>query len=155
MGTIGGWLAWNSTAIFGFGARQCHKQLAQTISTVKVDTLSKARTTGDVYVEITRSSKGAVYVEEFINGDSQGKKQLAKRKVTVAYKNKGAASNYVTIGDEDSSKYTIYFNRSTGAMIKSSTDQTVSELEKIKVSAGNHEYIITVWPKTGKISYKL
>lgn len=141
MGVVIAGLLWNASSVFGFSARECCNKLGAKISQTKIDTLGKAKNTGDVKLVITQNDKGKVFVEEFINGVSQEKTQISKRKVLLSYTEAGTKHML-----DESTSYTVSFNRSTGALVQ-------SDLEKIEVIAGNHTYTIKFWPVTGKISY--
>lgn len=153
IGVLLTWLLWNASSVFGFSARECCNKLGAKISATKVDTLGKAKNTGDVYLQLTKDSKDRVWIEEFIGGDSQGKVQISDRRVIVEYElsdgTRTVIGNNAAVGEEAS--YDFIFNRSTGALVDSTG--AMSTLKYFEIIAGSHTYRIEFWPVTGKISY--
>jgi len=157
IGVIGGWTTYNASAIFGYSAKECYRELGAAITSTKIDALSRSKIPGDTYIEISQDAKGYVYVQRCVAGNLGEKEQISPRRVTLEYR-EGAAGTKTSL---KGSSYKIYFDRSTGAMIKYVTDpadptkqiKQTSAIKYFYVYNGKlRNYTIECWPETGKIS---
>lgn len=152
VGVLGGAMLYNASSIFGFSARECYNKLGQKITSTKVDTLGKAKNTGDVYLRISKDEKERVLIEEVINGTSQGVQQISNRKLKLNVIESDGTITPIEYSPSGSSYYDIIYNRSTGAIVKNAAGDA-STIDRIEISVGSHLYTIKLYPATGKISY--
>lgn len=148
-----GIFAYNIGNITGYNAKECYKKLSSAITQAKVNTLGKAKETGDMYLQIYRNrSDDRVYIQTVTNGKSTtpvivGKTKITKRSgVKVGYQLKGSSD---VTDATDGAELNICFNRATGAIVN--TNGTPSTLQYIVITAGSYKYTIELIPSTGKI----
>lgn len=152
-------------AIFGYNAQEAYKKIVNTISTAKVQTLSKSRlVSSDTPVKTgssvtTKVKDEGVYVEFYVKGSSIYSKTyirgIAESPDGVKIGGKGVVISYTlddgttkTLTEEEGQGIMFSFDRSTGAFLPYSNNSYVTEL---KVSGGKRSYVIKLMPKTGKV----
>lgn len=150
----------NVGRITGYDAKEGYKKISSAITENKIETLGKAKMTGDIYLKIYKdSSDKNLYVETIHNGhstkDVTDKTKLTKRgRASISYE----LSNGTKVENVDNSNpLVICFNRASGAIVDINIDDmpnssyTVSELKYIYITAGSYKYTIELVPQTGKI----
>lgn len=149
-----------STGVIGrYRAKECAKKTISAINNTKVHAMSKSL--GGTLVS-TGSTPDAsnVYAHFYTNGDSfvcdifanpsMGtasnpieSKVLVNNKVVFEYQNLGSA----TWNDLKSSDFYLGFNRSNGGVLPQSGG---GKINKIRIRGGSADYLITIYPDTGK-----
>lgn len=147
----------NIGRITGYNAKECYKKITSAITAEKINTLGKAKKTGERYLQIYRdTATDRIYVQTVTNANTTGvtptvidKTKLTKRSgVKVGYE----TSDGSTVDDVVSgSELNICFNRATGAMVNLDAGYTPSTLKYIYITAGRYKYTIELEPRTGKI----
>lgn len=148
----------NIGRITGYNAKECYKKVQSAITAEKINTLGKAKFTGERYLQIYRNTADdRIYVQTVTNANTSGvtaavedKTKLTKRSgVKIGYElSDGTAVSDVTEG----SMLNICFNRATGAMVNlDPPNYTTSTLKYIYITAGSHKYTIEFEPRTGKV----
>lgn len=152
----------NIGQITGYNAKECYKKVQSAITAEKINTLGKAKYTGERYLQIYRNTADdRIYVQTVTNANTPGvtatvedKTKLTKRSgVKIGYElSNGLKVDDVTNVTEDSLKLKICFNRATGAMVNlDPPNYTTSTLKYIYITAGSHKYTIEFEPRTGKV----
>lgn len=139
----------------GYRARECASEISTSLTATKVQALSKARDTGDVYWQLERdASDNRYYVSVYMTDYSSGTKNtyLYERKrvsksgsVSVSYTSGGSS----TVIDS-STPLKLCYNRNTGAIYDKDT-LTIAGVSEINVTNGNRSYKIEIVPVTGKV----
>ncbi|MBR4760266.1 MAG: prepilin-type N-terminal cleavage/methylation domain-containing protein [Lachnospiraceae bacterium] len=144
-----GLMANNIDALNGYRARKCKNLLANSISELKVKTLSKAVNNGDIYMVVYKDGK-KIYRKTYVNGTPEDAVEIGAR---IGIRYGGNSITTTEIGDEATGALTICFNRSTGAMLSSpSPTAGLSQVEYIECySSANKVYQIQLIPATGKV----
>lgn len=139
--------------ISGYRARECASKVTSSITSLKVQALSKAVDHGDVYCRIHKKSDGKYYVETKA-GNIQEDIQVGKSSsLKISYTLSSGYVQEVT----DSDELYISYARNTGALIYSPDGSNwyinvpSNEVKKISVSNGTRNYDIDIVAKTGKI----
>lgn len=155
--------------ITGYDAKECYKNISSAITSAKIQTLGKAKETGDIYLQIYKdTSDKRVYVQTVTNAGSSStgspeimdKKKLTKRgNVNVKFvyiKDDDTLSDEVTA--ETGSELNICYNRATGAIVAQgikkpdgSGNTSSYRVKYIYVTGGSHKYTIELIPSTGKV----
>lgn len=156
-----GIFAVNIGRITGYNAKECYKKISSAITENKIETLSKAKETGDIYLQIylNPADRNKIYARTVRNGKSATKQytdvtKLAKRTgITISYELKNGSS-VTTKTVTATNPLNICFNRSTGALVDPDDSYNVSKLQKIIVKSGSYEYSIDIVPATGKVKGK-
>lgn len=150
----------NVGRITGYNAKECYKKISSAITENKIETLSKAKETGDIYLQIYQDTlKDRIYVRTVRNGKSASKEytdetKLTKRSgVTVKYELKNGGS-VTTKTATKNHPLNICFNRASGALVDPDDSYKVSKLQKIIISSGGYQYSIDIVPATGKVKGK-
>lgn len=164
MAVAGGYLLFNSAAIFQYNAKECYKKINSIISSTKITTLSKSQYTGDYYIDIYKKSDsddGCYYVDTYKGGSKSNpctggtlvdSVKVGSRKVKVMYNGNGTSGSI-----NDTNHLRLYFNRSSGAIGKKYGSETASvpaDKFSIVVLSSRKNYTIDLYPKTGKIGNK-
>lgn len=144
----------NIGQITGYNAKECYKKISSAITANKIETLGKAKETGDIYLQIYKSATdGRIYARTVKNGKTATPEytdvtKLTKRsRVKVTYEVSGAPD---VVEATESNPLNICFNRASGAIVDKDTG-AISGLQKIYVEAGSYKYTIELVPRTGKI----
>ena len=160
-----GLFAYNISSISGYTAKECYKKISSAITENKIKALSKAANTGDIYLQIYQdTAKDRVYVRTITNAttaspDEGGTIKITKRGgVKITYEIDGVSTPQpATQGDP----LNICFNRSTGAIMAISPDNTThkvttpvnteSKIKCINIVGKTRSYKIELVPRTGKV----
>lgn len=143
----------NVGRITGYDAKEGYKKISSAITENKIETLGKAKMTGDIYLEIYKdSSDRNLYVQTIRNGrstkDVTDKTKLTKRgRASVSYEMSDGTTKDATDGDP----LVICFNRASGAIVDINDGYNVSKLKYIYITAGSYKYTIELVPQTGKV----
>ena len=144
----------NIGRLTGYDAKEGYKKISSAITENKIETLGKAKMTGDIYLEIYKdSSDKNLYVQTIHNGrstkDVTDKTKLTKRgRASVSYE----LSDGTKVENVDNSNpLVICFNRASGAIVDINDGYNVSKLKYIYITAGSYKYTIELVPQTGKI----
>jgi len=155
-----GIFAANIGQITGYNAKECYKKIASAITENKIETLSKAKETGDIYLQIYQNATDdKIYVRTVRDGKKATKEytnitKLTKRSgITVTYELKNGAS-VTTKTATEADPLNICYNRASGALVDPDDSYKVSKLQKIIVSSGGYKYTIDIVPATGKVKGK-
>lgn len=144
----------NVGRINGYDAKEGYKKISSAITENKIETLGKAKMTGDIYLEIYRDdSDRNLYVQTIHNGRSSKdvvkKTKLNKRgRASVSYE-LSDGTKVENVGN--SNPLVICFNRASGAIVDINDGYKVSDLKYIYITAGSYEYTIELVPETGKV----
>lgn len=155
----------NTQATFGYNAKEAYKKVVSTLSTGKVQTLSKSQlVSNDTPVKTgsavtSQVANEGVYVEFYVKGtDIYSKtyvKGIAESPDGEKIGGKGVVINYKlddgttgTLTEEEGNGLMFSFDRSTGAFLPYSGNRYITELT---VSGGKRSYVIKLMPKTGKV----
>ena len=144
----------NVGRITGYDAKEGYKKISSAITENKIETLGKAKMTGDIYLEIYRDdSDRNLYVQTIHNGRSSKdvvkKTKLNKRgRASVSYE-LSDGTKVENVGN--SNPLVICFNRASGAIVDINDGYKVSDLKYIYITAGSYEYTIELVPETGKV----
>lgn len=144
----------NVGRITGYDAKEGYKKISSAITENKIETLGKAKMTGDIYLEIYRDdSDRNLYVQTIHNGRSSRdvvkKTKLNKRgRASVSYE-LSDGTKVENVGN--SNPLVICFNRASGAIVDINDGYKVSDLKYIYITAGSYEYTIELVPETGKV----
>lgn len=164
MAVAGGYLLFNSAAIFQYNAKECYKKINSILSSTKITTLSKSQYTGDYYIDIYKKSDsdgGYYYVDTYKGGDKDNLSatpgtrvdsvKVGAPRVKVAYVN-GTDSKFI----DSTNHLKLYFDRSSGAIggLYGDHDAVPSDKFSIVVLSSRKNYTIDLYPMTGKIGNK-
>lgn len=150
--------------IFSYNAQEANKKVVSTLSTGKVQVLSKSKLvssntsvkTGTTVNPVVEAE--GVYIEFFVEGNSiytktydKGtaigeKAKIGSKGVVLSIKLDDNSEEVLTGGEGEGIMFS--FDRSTGAFLPYKDGKYVKE---IHVSGGRREYIIKLMPKTGKV----
>lgn len=147
----------NIGRLTGYDAKESYKKISSAITENKIETLGKAKMTGDIYLEIYRDdSDRNLYVQTIHNGRSSKdvvkKTKLNKRgRASVSYE-LSDGTKVENVGN--SNPLVICFNRASGAIVDINDGYKVSGLKYIYITAGSYKYTIDIVPATGKVKGK-
>ena len=150
-----------------YRARECSRLIASNLREVKITTLGKAKSKGDIVWELYK--KGNSYYVRYKTGAdgsspvTMGEKKVSKGTLHVYYED--TAGNVAEIGEnEGHSSLKLCFNRASGAIHGSSSEiltkagenygidtSNTTSVKKIIIQGGTTTYEITLYPVTGKI----
>lgn len=159
---------YSASNIRNYRARECSRKITSNIAEVKVTSLGKAKSNGDIVWELYKEN-GKFYVR-YLAGcagtpEVQKTTKISKGKMNCFVEDAGGTRTEVA----DNQSVKVCFNRATGAMYTcggalvstkgtpSSGEYdaeltTYSALRKIIITAGGKEYITEFVPTTGKIN---
>lgn len=143
----------NIGRLTGYDAKEGYKKISSAITENKIETLGKAKMTGDIYLEIYRDDTDKnLYVQTIYNGrtskDVVDKTKLNKRgRASVSYELSDGTQKDATSSDP----LVICFNRASGAIVDINDSYKVSKLKYIYITAGSYKYTIELVPETGKV----
>lgn len=159
-----GLFAYNISSITGYTAKECYKKISSAITENKIKALSKAANTGDIYLQIYQdTAKDRVYVRTITNAtttpNEENTTKITKRGgVKITYEIDGVSTPQEAT---DSAPLNICFNRSTGAIMAISPDNTThkvtgsvsteSKIKCINIVGKTRSYKIELVPRTGKV----
>ena len=145
----------NIGVITGYTAKECYKKISSAITANKIETLGKATTTGDVYLEIyVDSTDKLLYARTVTKGNTANpeyknvEKLAKKNNVKISYVVKPDPTSSVTNPVSEGHPLKICFNRATGAI------ESPANLSMIVVKAGTYTYKIDIVAATGKVKGK-
>ncbi len=144
-----GLMANNIDALNGYRARKCKNLLANSISELKVKTLSKAASNGKIYMVVYKDGK-KIYRKTYVNGTPEEPVEIGNR---IGIRYGGNSITTTEIGDEATGALLICFDRSTGAFLAdASTTAGISQVEFVECySSADKVYQIQLIPSTGKV----
>jgi prepilin-type N-terminal cleavage/methylation domain-containing protein len=139
-----------------YRARQCAKQVENSLTANKVTTLGKAKKTGNIYWELYKGTDG-YYAKTVYNAGTTEEYEETKKV--------GVSNLQVVYGDSDTSVATtplrLCYNRYSGAIYNYVPDgtggtsaTTLTDVTKIVIKnpAGTRSYQIDIVPATGKVT---
>lgn len=100
------------------------------------------------YLEFTADSNG-VYVEEFINGASEGKIQIGQSGVSVTVSSQKVGEATAIDTTLSATPFKVEFDRADGSLKKQAVIDAY--VTSFKISRGDREIIVTVDKLTGRV----
>lgn len=157
---LGGALIGSTGVIGRYRAKECAKKTISAINNTKVHAMSKSLggtlvSTGttpnasNVYAHFYQNTDDYFVCDIYANPsmgsvtDAIESKVLVKNKVVFEYQNYGSA----TWNDLKTTEFYLGFNRSNGGVLPQSGG---GKINKIRIRGGSADYLITIFPDTGK-----
>lgn len=145
------------SSLSGYRARECAKDITTSLTTNKVTTLGKAKSTGDIYWELyLDDSDGRYYARTVYNAGKSNQYEEVKKmndgKVSV-YKvttqSGGVQKSLITGGKGHG--FIIAYNRSSGAICNAYSPYSEMNINGLEVQGGSKNYSIEITASTGKV----
>lgn len=143
MAVLTGTLAISVSAIGGFKAKECAKNIQSYINKTRVSTMGR----NSVVLHLYKGADGAFYAQTTTNGTADTPQVIGKKSVTVRYT---AGDDLDTADELDTTGVYIEFDRSSGAMKLPTSDPKIY-VHKIAVSQESRTYVLTIYKETGKV----
>lgn len=146
MAVLTGLITISVSAVSGFKATECAKNIESQLNKARVDTMANSSM-------VLRFFKGAdeAYYVEITSTDGLGTTKtvtelVGKKSVSVTYSvNEDGSSPQALVAGND---FKISFNRSSGALAATETGL----VQVISVTQGHRTVVIRIYPETGKVS---
>ncbi len=143
MAVLTGTLAISVSAIGGFKAKECAKNIQSYINKTRVNTMGK----NSVVLHLYKGADGAFYAQTITNGTADAAQVIGKKTVTVRYTD---GDDLSAASELDDTGVYIQFDRSSGAMQLPAVGPSIY-VHKISVSQGSRTYVLTIYKETGKV----
>lgn len=146
--------------ISGYRAKQCAKQIESSLTSTKVTTLGKAKSTGDIYWELYKDAANDGFYVKTVYNAGLANEYAETKKVGVGNLNVQYSGTSIAGVVNTSNSLKLCYNRASGeicdwsAAPPSTYSRTnVTEI-LVKNPSGTKSYKITLVPATGKVVRK-
>ncbi len=143
MAVLTGTVTISVSAVGGFKAKECTKNIQSYINKTRVSTMGK----NSVVLHLYKGADDAFYAQTITNGTADAAQQIGKKTVTVKYTD---GDDLTSMSELDTTGVYIEFDRSSGAMKLPASGPSIY-VHKITVSQGSKNYVITIYRETGKV----
>ncbi len=145
-----GFIGYNVAVTNSFRARECAKDIATDIQSLKVTTLAKSATVGDTKMILYKTGKEIH--RKFVYKDGTEDDKLLVKRVTVRHGIKGGLMK--ELGDIGSgNEMTVTFNRASGSMVDAGGAVSTTNYVEVYGTA-DKKYTVELVPSTGKVKQK-